>query len=91
MDPTAQPHAVLDPGRRLRGRHAAAILEMMEVRETTARTVDEYISIAGLLGRDATKRAEVPVRIANEKHRVYRDDHCLLALGRFWTEQFEKI
>jgi protein O-GlcNAc transferase len=77
-------------GEMMRGRHAAAILEMMEVRETTARTVDEYISIAGLLGRDATKRAELSARIANGKHRVYRDDDCILALESFLDRAVRK-
>ncbi len=67
----------------MRGRHAAAILEMMDVRDTTARTVDEYVSMAGLLGRDAAKRAELSARIASNKHRVYRDDQCITALETF--------
>ena len=64
-------------------RHATAILEMMGVRETTARTVDEYVSIAATLGRDATRRAELSVRMANNKHRVYRDEQCITALETF--------
>ena len=70
-------------GEMMRGRHGAAILEMMDVRDTTARTVDEYVSMAGLLGRDAARRAELSARIANNKHRVYRDDQCIKALERF--------
>ncbi|TMJ47620.1 MAG: tetratricopeptide repeat protein [Alphaproteobacteria bacterium] len=70
-------------GEMMRGRHGAAILEMMEVRDTMARTVDEYVSMAGLLGRDAAKRAELSARIANNKHRIYRDDQCIKALERF--------
>ena len=34
-------------GEMMRGRHTAAILDMMEIGETTARTIDEYVSIAG--------------------------------------------
>ena len=52
-------------------------------RETTARTVDEYVSIAGVLGRDAAKRAELSARIASNKHRVYRDRDCIAALEAF--------
>ena len=70
-------------GKMMRGRHAAAILEMMEVRETTARTVDEYVSIAARLGRDKKTRVEISAKIANEKYRVYRDHDCLLALETF--------
>jgi predicted O-linked N-acetylglucosamine transferase (SPINDLY family) len=70
-------------GHMMRGRHTAAILNMMEIRETTAQTADEYVSIAGVLGRDTAKRAELSARIANEKHRVYRDRDCIGALEAF--------
>jgi predicted O-linked N-acetylglucosamine transferase (SPINDLY family) len=70
-------------GEMMRGRHAAAILEMMDLRETTARTLDEYVSIAGLLGRHAARRAELSARIANSKDRIYRDDQCITALETF--------
>jgi protein O-GlcNAc transferase len=70
-------------GEMMRGRHAAAILDMMGVRETTARSIDEYVSIAGLLGRTTAKRTELSARIANNKHRVYRDRDCIVALEAF--------
>jgi predicted O-linked N-acetylglucosamine transferase (SPINDLY family) len=70
-------------GEMMRGRHTAAILEMMDVRETTARTIDEYVSIAGSLGRDTTRRAEISARIARRKHRIYRDHDCIAALEAF--------
>ena len=70
-------------GQMMRGRHTAAILNMMEIRETTARTADEYVSIAAVLGRDTAKRAELSTRIANQKHRVYRDRDCIAALEVF--------
>jgi predicted O-linked N-acetylglucosamine transferase (SPINDLY family) len=70
-------------GEMMRGRHAAAILEMMEVRETTARTIDEYVSIACVLGRSSAKRSEMSARISSNKHRVYRDRDCIVALEAF--------
>jgi protein O-GlcNAc transferase len=70
-------------GEMMRGRHTTAIMELMDVRETTARTVEEYVFIAGVLGRDAAKRIELSVRIANRKHRVYRDRECIVALEAF--------
>jgi predicted O-linked N-acetylglucosamine transferase (SPINDLY family) len=70
-------------GEMMRGRHTAAILEMMDLRGTTARTVDEFISIAGLLGRNTAKRAESSAEIASKKHRVYRDRECIVALEAF--------
>jgi protein O-GlcNAc transferase len=70
-------------GEMMRGRHTAAILERMEVRGTTARTIDEYVSIAGLLGRDMARRIELSAEIAEKKHRVYCDRDCILALEAF--------
>jgi len=70
-------------GKMMRGRHTAAIMEMMGIGETTARTIDEYVSMAGRLGRDATKRAELSARIASHKHRVYRDRRSVAALEDF--------
>jgi protein O-GlcNAc transferase len=70
-------------GEMMRGRHTSAILEMMDVGETTAQTIDEYVSIAILLGRDPAKRTELSGRIASEKHRVYRDRQCIVGLEAF--------
>jgi predicted O-linked N-acetylglucosamine transferase (SPINDLY family) len=77
------PPIITFAGETMRGRHAAAILEMMEVRETTARTIDEYVSIASLLGRDRATRTELSERTADSKHRVYRDRECVIALEAF--------
>jgi predicted O-linked N-acetylglucosamine transferase (SPINDLY family) len=77
-------------GKMMRGRHAAAMLDMMEIRETTAQTIDEYVSIAGVLGRNTRKRTELSARISNQKHRVYRDPHCIAALEDFLAEATRK-
>jgi predicted O-linked N-acetylglucosamine transferase (SPINDLY family) len=70
-------------GEMMRGRHTAAILDMMNVRYTTARTIDEYVSIASFLGRTVAKRTELSAEIANKKHRIYRDRACIAALEAF--------
>jgi protein O-GlcNAc transferase len=70
-------------GEMMRGRHTAAMLDMMDISETTARTIDDYVSIAGILGRNATRRIELSARIAANKHRVYRDRGCIVALEAF--------
>jgi predicted O-linked N-acetylglucosamine transferase (SPINDLY family) len=70
-------------GEMMRGRHTAAILEMMDVRETTAQTIDQYVSIAAALGGNMTKRTELSARIASKKHRIYRDRDCIAALEAF--------
>jgi len=70
-------------GELMRGRHAAAILNRMDVRETTAVSVEAYISIAAALGRDQTRRGEASSRISSNKHRVYRDFECIAGLESF--------
>jgi predicted O-linked N-acetylglucosamine transferase (SPINDLY family) len=73
-------------GATMRGRHAAAILDMMDVGETIARTIEEYVAIAGALGRDATKRNRLSVQIANQKRRIYRDLDCIASLQELLDE-----
>jgi protein O-GlcNAc transferase len=77
-------------GEMMRGRHAAAILNMMNVRETTARTIDEYVSMACVLGRDEKRRKEVSSEIAANKHRLYRDLQCIAGLQSFLEEAVRK-
>jgi predicted O-linked N-acetylglucosamine transferase (SPINDLY family) len=74
---------VTHAGGMMRGRHSAAILTMMDLRETIARTVDDYVAIASRLGLDRAKRASLSSRIAKSKHRVYRDGECIAALEAF--------
>jgi predicted O-linked N-acetylglucosamine transferase (SPINDLY family) len=64
----------------MRGRHSMAILRMMGVTETIAQTVDEYIAMAARLARDKAERKALGQRIADNKHRVYRDRACVTAL-----------
>jgi len=77
-------------GELMRGRHTAAILDMMNIRDTTARTIDEYVSIAGFLGRDGARRSELSAEIAEKKHRVYRDRDCIVALEAFLDRAVRK-
>jgi protein O-GlcNAc transferase len=71
------------PGDLMRSRHAAAILEIIDVRQTMAHSVDEYVAIASALGRDRVKRSEISSQIAANKHRVYRDLDCIMGLELF--------
>jgi protein O-GlcNAc transferase len=77
-------------GEMMRGRHAAAILDMMNVRDTTARNLDEYVSMASLLGRDEARRKDISSRIAANKHRLYRDLQCIAGLQSFLEEAVRK-
>jgi protein O-GlcNAc transferase len=77
-------------GEMMRGRHAAAILDMMNVRDTTAHTLDEYVAMASLLGRDQARRKDVSSRIAANKHHLYRDLQCIAGLQSFLEEAVGK-
>jgi protein O-GlcNAc transferase len=70
-------------GELMRGRHAAAILRMMGVFETTVKTVDDYVSVASRLGRDKSSRTELSSRMSSHKQRVYRDTACIAGLESF--------
>jgi predicted O-linked N-acetylglucosamine transferase (SPINDLY family) len=67
----------------MRGRHSAAILEMMGVNDTIAETADDYISIAARLANEPVHRRALGGRIADNKHKVYRDRACIAALEDF--------
>jgi protein O-GlcNAc transferase len=71
------------PGKMMRGRHSYAILTMMEVTDTLASSLDEYISLAIRLGNDAAWRNEISQKIAANKHRLYNDRTCVTALEDF--------
>lgn len=71
------------PGDLMRGRHTAAILQMMEVTETIATTIDDYVALAIRLAREPARRAAVKAKIARSKHRVYGDRACIAALEEF--------
>ncbi len=75
------------PGLLMRGRHAAAILTMMDVCETIAVSVDEYIAMATRVARDPAWRAELRRKIADNKNRLYRDRTCIAALEDFLEAQ----
>src|SRR5229473_5290768 len=67
----------------MRGRHTAAILRRMEIVDTTAATLDEYVSTAVRLAKDGPLRTALKTRIARTKRRVYRDAACIAALEDF--------
>ncbi|MDQ7787558.1 MAG: tetratricopeptide repeat protein [Thermodesulfovibrionales bacterium] len=71
------------PGNLMRGRHAFAILTMMDVTETIVNALDEYISLAVRLGQDAELRTYISEKISRNKHRIYNDNTCIRALEEF--------
>ncbi|HZT24672.1 MAG TPA: tetratricopeptide repeat protein [Pseudolabrys sp.] len=74
-------------GALMRGRHSAAILEMMGVIDTIADTLDDYIEIAACLAREPQTRRALSARIAASKHRLYRDRACVTALEDYIERQ----
>jgi len=70
-------------GKFMRGRHTAAILEMMNMGDTVAADLSQYVERAGSLGREPQHRKEFSDRIARNKHRVYEDAACIGGLEQF--------
>jgi predicted O-linked N-acetylglucosamine transferase (SPINDLY family) len=67
----------------MRGRHTTAIMRVMGLHDAIAKTVDDYVAMAVGLGRDPLKREVMGRRIAEAKHRVYRDRGAIAALEEF--------
>jgi protein O-GlcNAc transferase len=67
-------------GTTMRGRHSAAILQMMGVTELIAESLEQYIAIAARLARDRDLRSATRRRIAENKHKLYCDRACITAL-----------
>src|SRR5476651_2675814 len=71
------------PGAMMRGRHCAAILQMMGVTETIADTIDDYVAIAARLANDPEERQALRERMKASAHKVYRDRACITELEDF--------
>jgi protein O-GlcNAc transferase len=71
------------PGAMMRGRHCAAILQMMGVTETIADTIDDYVATATRLANDPAERQALRERMKASAHKVYRDRACITALEDF--------
>jgi predicted O-linked N-acetylglucosamine transferase (SPINDLY family) len=59
------------------------MLRMMEMPQTIAETIDDYVALAVRVARDAGFRAALKARIAGQKHRLYRDRTSIAALEEF--------
>jgi predicted O-linked N-acetylglucosamine transferase (SPINDLY family) len=73
------------PGPLMRGRHCLAILQMLGINETIARSADEYVDIAVRLSRDPALRTALRARTAAAKERLYADPSPVRALEQ-WIE-----
>jgi predicted O-linked N-acetylglucosamine transferase (SPINDLY family) len=70
-------------GELMRGRHSAAILEMMGVTETIADRVEDYVALAVRMARDPAWRAAMRAKTGANKHRLWRDRAPIEALEAF--------
>lgn len=70
-------------GALMRGQHSPAILQMMDISETIAGTIDEYVAIATRLAGAPLERRQLKDRTAAAKHRLYRDRACITVLEDF--------
>jgi protein O-GlcNAc transferase len=77
-------------GTLMRGRHGMAILKMMGVTETITETLDDYISTAVRLARDAPWRILIKSQMAQRKHMLYRDRSCISELESFLTRAADR-
>jgi protein O-GlcNAc transferase len=68
------------PGRLMRGRHSAAILTMMGVTETIARSNDDYVSLAARLGTDPAWRRRIASAVVDRRSHLYDDEAPVRAL-----------
>ncbi len=71
------------PGLLMRQRHCAAILTMMGITETIAKSINEYIEIAVKLGKNITLRKHLSDKIKRNKHLIYYDKKSITALEDF--------
>ena len=70
-------------GALMRGRHSAAILQMMGINQTIAGSIEDYIGIAARLAMDREYRRAQAFEIVSRKPAVYRDRACIAALEDF--------
>jgi predicted O-linked N-acetylglucosamine transferase (SPINDLY family) len=67
----------------MRGRHSAAMLDMMGMTATVCESIDRCVELAVALAQDLVWRAEVKRMIAAGKRAIYRDRSCIAALEEF--------
>lgn len=71
----------------MRGRHTAAILRRMQVTETIAHSLDDYVAKAVDLSRDPDARRAIRAKVARNKQQVFRDRSYITALETFLEER----
>ncbi|MGA7932101.1 MAG: tetratricopeptide repeat protein [Kovacikia sp.] len=72
------------PGKFMRGRHSAAILQMLGIPELIASTAEDYVGISVGLGLDPNWRKEISQTIVAHHPQLYDDRTCVQALEAFY-------
>ncbi len=71
------------PGTLMRSRHTAAMLQLMDLPEMVADSVEAYVAIAARLANDPAWRQAIGDRVAAGKHRLFRDRAAIDGLEAF--------
>jgi protein O-GlcNAc transferase len=79
------------PGKLLRSRASAGFLRLLELPETIAHNVENYIEIASTLGIKRELRREICARIANQKHRLFEEKSCVEGLEKFYRQSVNAL
>jgi protein O-GlcNAc transferase len=74
----------------MRGRESGAILTMMDMKETIAASLDDYVDLAGKLGLDSEWRRLISDKISANKHKIYGDRSCITGLEDFLIKAVEQ-
>ncbi|MBC7881205.1 MAG: O-linked N-acetylglucosamine transferase, SPINDLY family protein [Anaerolineae bacterium] len=74
------------PGALLRSRASAGFLRLLDVPETIAHSVENYIEIAVALGTNEKLRLEICTRIGNQKHQLFEEKSCVEGLENFYRQ-----
>jgi len=79
------------PTEYMRGRHSYAMLKVMGVDELIAMSAPDFIDKLAELGAEPSRRLAVKKKIAQRKHKLYRDRAVIEALDAFLKNEFSKI
>ncbi|MEQ1827230.1 MAG: tetratricopeptide repeat protein [Pirellula sp.] len=79
------------PGKYMRGRHAQAILRMIDVSETIALSEEHYVQLACQLGTDSTWRQRIQEKILAQKNRAYADMSAIASLQQFLEDSVRRF
>ena len=76
---------VTTPGEFMRGRHSAAILQQLGLKEFIATSIDEWTKLAIAYAKDAKLREAHAIQIRDASEKAYRDPRIIEALAEKLT------